>query len=247
MRIMLHNYTSDISTEPLYLTEAAKDNGHDAYLWSNERSSFDAFDFFKPDLFIEHFGMLSKDTVKRLTNSNIKIAINVTGANKKILNGICDLPFKVDLIYQNFKSDLDVPVIDFCSDTFMSRMKFEQVNYSLENLFVVIDEGEISRNQEIINSKNKFHMFSPVKELGDKVDSYVSMFELSNLYKNYENVYVMGEHQMFYDAALYGSNVSLVKDNKVIKTLEKDEVILDHTPYNRLSEILGHIEENNGQ
>ena len=64
MRVLIHNYSTSQTTEPLYLTEAFNAiEGVTANIWSAQvnASTFDVFDSFKPDLFITDIKMISND------------------------------------------------------------------------------------------------------------------------------------------------------------------------------------------
>lgn len=92
MRILIQNYSSEYTTEPLYFMECFKRVGIDAHLWADSNvSAFDMFDTVRPDVFVGHFAYLTEDVVKYLSqNKNIKTIINITGTNSQQLKGITD-------------------------------------------------------------------------------------------------------------------------------------------------------------
>ena len=64
MKILIHNYSSEISTEPFYLAQALANMGYETRIWNNEVSAFDIFDTFDPDVFITHYQIITTDIAK---------------------------------------------------------------------------------------------------------------------------------------------------------------------------------------
>ena len=75
MKTLIQNYTSALSTEPMYINKCLNECGGQSVLWSDPSvSAFDAFDHSSPDLFITHYKFLTNDVVKYLSQ-NKKIQI----------------------------------------------------------------------------------------------------------------------------------------------------------------------------
>ena len=104
MKTLIQNYTSSISTEPMYIERCLLECGQEAQLWANPGlSAFDAFDSSNPDLFITHYSFLTQDIVKYLSSKrNISMALNITGAGKQEIEKIEQIePINIQLSLKN--------------------------------------------------------------------------------------------------------------------------------------------------
>ena len=84
MRVLIQDYSSPSSTEPMYLCQSFNSVGITAALWNSDRvSAYDMFDSFQPNLFIAHFTKITSDCIKYLSqNQHVKAIINMTGAQQ---------------------------------------------------------------------------------------------------------------------------------------------------------------------
>ena len=87
---LVYNYSSNVSTEPLYLQKCITEAGGTSHLWADHSiSTFDIFDSIKPDVFICHFSRFTTDMLKYLSNNkNISIVLNITGAADEHIQSI---------------------------------------------------------------------------------------------------------------------------------------------------------------
>ena len=86
MRVLIDNYSSRTSTEPIYFEQTMKRIGIEAVVWNrNQISTYDVFDRVQPDLFITHHNRLDNDIVKYLFGSTkpLDLVLNVTGLDEE--------------------------------------------------------------------------------------------------------------------------------------------------------------------
>jgi hypothetical protein len=88
MKILFHDYSSELTTEPRYLMFALKHSGIDSYLWNDLReSAFDVFDKIQPEVFVTHYAAITPDIMKYLEQTpEIKLVMNVTGMSEAQLS-----------------------------------------------------------------------------------------------------------------------------------------------------------------
>lgn len=246
MRTLVQNYSSEASTEAMYFNQALLEVGLESHLWRNGESAFDIFDNTKPDLFITHFGLLSKDIVKRLTGSDIKVAINMTGANEDILKQLQNLPINLALAFQNDKTSLHLPVISPCADVFMSRRLTDAPDYKIEALFVVEGPEDFKSFEPMMGASETYHVITPSSNLKEfkGVDAHLPLMALSSIYSKYNSVVTNRASQAMYDAAYYnGESGICTGDPESFIKLKKEVVCSGHTPYNRVRQLLQNIGE----
>lgn len=90
MKVLIQNYSSAFSTEPLYFHTSFKNVNIDSYLWVDQNiSAFDMFDSVQPDLFIASYSYLTEDILKYLSqNPSIKMALSLSGAEESSIEMI---------------------------------------------------------------------------------------------------------------------------------------------------------------
>ena len=94
MKILLQNYATSDTSEPLYISECVNSlAGLESFLWKdNSVSAFDMFDVIQPTTFITHYSLLSKDIIKYLSGNNkIECVLNVTGAEQQHIDMIDEI------------------------------------------------------------------------------------------------------------------------------------------------------------
>jgi hypothetical protein len=240
MRVLVHNYSSETSTEALYFYRALGTIGLDAKIWLNSNlSAYDAFDQSNPDLFITHHKVLNRDIIRRLYEDKIPTVINCTGISQENLDLIKSLEINLKLCFENVKSKLGLKVIGPCADIFLKERKVSLPAYSSDTLFVVSSFDELKRvNTE---GETQYHVISIARDLikEPSVDYYMPISDIYKIYPNYKKVVSTYPSQVIFDAAYYG-NVSVDK-NKI--NFKSEVVKTTHTPYNRISELLAEIGE----
>jgi hypothetical protein len=246
MKTLVHNYSSDISTEPMYLAQALENLGIKTAVWNNNISAFDIFDQFQPDLFISHANFLTNDIIKRIAGTNIEIILNCTDLDdmrfsqlQQILDSIKKKP---RLLYKNGGSQT-LFKIDPCADIFMSNNRIKSPKYSLDTLYIADSKESIDKYKSQIKNGESYHIFSPYRDFKElQVDTCLPLINLSNLYQNYKRIVVTKLSQVFYDAAYYGGSCEIFSEKSPV-SLKKDVAKTQHTPYNRVSAMFSKIGE----
>jgi hypothetical protein len=235
MRVLVHNYSSETSTEALYFYRALGRVGLDAKIWLNGNiSAYDAFDQSNPDLFITHHSVLNRDIIRRLYEDRIPVVVNCTGISRENLELIKSLEINLKLCFENVKSGLGLKVISPCADIFLKERKVNLPTYSSDTLFVVSSLDELKKVDT--EGETKYHIISIARDLikEPSVDYYMPIVDIYKIYPNYKKVVSTYPSQVIFDAAYYG-NLSVDKN----KINFKSEVVKSvHTPYNRISELL---------
>ena len=246
MKTLVHNYSSEISTEAMYVAQYLAENDNEVKIWNNQESAFDVFDDFRPDVFLTYYSMLTKDIAKRIKGEGIKSVINVTGATLEHIDVINEI-MENHYCFQNYKILPDIKVIAPCADLYLANSpSINLKNYAVESLFIVEDKEDLEAYKEMFNTRETYHVLTNNKELHEVkgVDSYVPISTLSKLYSNYEEIFIRRPSQAFYDAAYYGSGCNLFENTQSCVFLKKEVVKSLHSPYNRVKDLLEWIGEN---
>lgn len=246
MRTLVHNYSSETSTESIYMANAMQEAGHTVKVWNNQQSAFDAFDDFNPDILLTHYLALTKDIAKRVKSSHAKICINVTGAEPDKIDTIQNV-FENYYCFQNYSMLPDIDLISPCADVYAgSKHKGIFPEYHAASLFVVDNEDDLKKIEPYCADCGTYHVISLSQSLvGFKnVDAHVSIAPLTALYQNYNKVFVTKPSQAFFDAAYYGNECFLLQNEKKWVFLGNDVVKDRHTPYNRVRQLLESLGEN---
>lgn len=234
MKILIHNYSSETSTEPMLLAQAFKDIGYQVVIWGHSISAYDMFDTVDPDLFICRATLLNKEMVKRLSESpHCKVVVNCEGLVKDqlpVLDGIIRSDFK----YSNTGT---LPIHSLTVfDPFLIKNKQKTPNYEGKCLSLV---GTKPENRFIRDRLSHIVSYSSSYE---DADIYVPIHYLGNLYHRYEEVGVDVVSQLAYDAAYYNGSC-YVFDTKTTITKES---IKGNTPYDLAMDILNGIGNEEG-
>ena len=249
MKILVHNYSSETSTEPLYFYRCIQEKIGECRVWNNQESAFDIFDDFDPSVFITHFSMITNDIVKRLQKSKTKLVVNVTGAVQEVLDRIESFGLEGGVFFfQNFNLLDNVEVIEPCADTYVAQGVKLKKAYDIETLFVVDNPRDIELLSPLMEDRKTFHVISLVNDLiGLKeVDACVPVAHLSRLYQNYSEIIVTKPTQSLFDAAYYGGGAKILNNLGNLDFLQKKVVESAHSPYNRVSALLEKIGNSKG-
>lgn len=265
MKVLVDNYSSAYSTEPMYLSTTINsiDGCSSAIFPTDYRISiYDKFDLIKPNIYITHIGLLSSDIVSYLVeNRNIQSVINISGINQAHLSQIEEL-----LIYHNLRSVLffinypnhglscknfNIFVLPHCADIYLGINK--DLKYDIDTCIIVSEQAQILEKQ------GTYHYVSLNNNLSKDVDIHMSVSQLSNIYPNYKNIIIQpfGKviPQYFYDAIFYGRSVIYENDKKedpmieilngIFKDLNpkilKETVRSKHTCLNRTKSLLSQL------
>ena len=225
MRILIHNYTSIISTEPMYFCKSFEITGHEAHLWSDASiSTFDMFDSFKPDVYLTHFEFLTNDAIKYLSqNKQIQLIVNCTGMTtdklkileSKVEEGGINCPFLFTnagavLPYakpEKLKMESILPGLDvFLPPQVFPDFKIDLGLVALESSKQI---DEYTKGRETHHRLKLTHM----SERDKHFDMPVSILSLRGLYDKYNEVMFATPmsivfSQLFYEAAFHADKVS---------------------------------------
>ena len=224
MKVLLQNYTTVNSTEPLYITEAVNSiDGCDAGLWNmNQASAFDMFDTFQPELFIAHAGALTADIVKYLSsNKRIECIFNITGSQQENLDALDTLiqnngirsPFfftnQPDELTSLLERKTKLISIMHGADSFLAQQPVNVESYDVE-LGVFTNYDIKDRLNDVLSDYESYHLLSSDGNLADVVDSVVQPIGIHKLYRNYKTSLITNESlyfpQSFFDSLLYGNS-----------------------------------------
>lgn len=217
MKILVSDYSSGHSTEPLYLSTVFNTIGCSSTLWENNISTFDMFDMAKPDLHVTHHTMLTRDLVFYLQNAKVDLIINITGINQQQLtaldqifseHGIKPAFYFINRYDHKLNSKTNIVPILHGADLFLGKTPPQ---YDIDYGIFVNDKSEMNPIGET------YHYITNNEELTNDVDIYLPVHRLNNLYGNYKNIVIKnfnGEMpQLFFDAAFYHGKVFFdVKD-----------------------------------
>lgn len=247
MRVLVQNYATSSSTEPLYIHETLNAlDGVESHLWQdNNVSVYDMFDITKPDVFITHFGLLTDDVVKYISkHKNIQMLINVTSAQQSQLDTIdsvlSEFGIKAPFLFTNqpmllnkiIQRNTKLVSIMHGADLFLSRQEPKLPEYEIE-LGIVTDYKINNRLESLTSSFGTYHILTQNESLKEDVDILIPAFHMHEAYPKYKQVVVTSKDmdlpQAFFDAAFYGNSVvyhskydsQSVKMNTAIQSLLK--------------------------
>tara|TARA_R110002020_G_scaffold103752_23_gene243242 strand:- start:20838 stop:21665 length:828 start_codon:yes stop_codon:yes gene_type:complete len=215
MKAILENYSSNLTTEPLYFSECLNRVGSQGMLWNPEEVSiYDAHDVMKPDVVVVTMGKLSLDIFKLLKSSSTKLVVNVAGSSEKEVDLLCeaiktnkiDCPFIFSETSPNGTHN-GIRRVNILkgADVFLQDQNNTIPDYLIDKAFVVDED------QEMIDFEGSYHVLSQYSEV--KADIHFPIHSFYALCKNYKEIVIkhrdMVPTQLFFDAHFYGDNVSL--------------------------------------
>lgn len=244
MKTLIQNYTSALSTEPMYINRCLTETGFESVLWTEPNiSAFDAFDYTKPDLFIGHYKFLTQDIVKYLAgNKSVSLALNVTGANEQELEQIenlVELGVNMPLVFSNlyqptatFKTK-DVKFVHLypAADVFLPINNVPE--YSVDNCILTIEDGPLT--QEVKKDKESYHVFSFNGGSG-YADFELDVASMTSFYQRYKTIHIAGDinlatSQVLFDSMLKAKEVKIkVPENQQQKLDEILSLLFVETP-----------------
>jgi len=234
MKILIHNYSSETSTEPMILGQAFKDGGDQVVMWASAMSAYDIFDAVDPDLFICKATMLNREMVKRLSESpHCQVVVNCEGLVRD------QLPQLDQIVRNSFKYDNtgNLPVHTLTAfDPFLVKNKQNTPRYKGKCLSLV---GTKPENRFIRDKMSHIVSYSSMYE---DADIYVPIHYMANIYSKYEEIGVDTISQLAYDAAYYNGSC-YVFDTKTTITKEN---IKGNTPYDLAMDIFKGIGNEDG-
>ena len=214
MNVIIDNYTSEKTTEPMYLAECLNNVGFEAALWNrSDISLFDLYEIVKPNLIIANLSTISIDLFKVLKGKSIELVVNISGASQEDVSALesaiksnninCPLLFS-DGINDNYKTSLTHIEIMKGADIFLGHQNIDGIpEYSIDKAFFVDSAQEVSHEDTYhvigIDPDVASDMFLPINvnhkicRKYKKIDFIQSKLSLS---------------QHFFDVNFYGPDVS---------------------------------------
>lgn len=243
MKVLIQDYSSFFSTEPMYLDRCFNDTREvQSALWNTKQiSTFDVLDRFTPDVLICHGSTKSLNDIFRYLqgNNNIELIINITGLNEMNISLLESIISK-----HNFKCPF------FISNYHEELYQYKEQNIKIVNLLPAVDlflkappvvdfdiqAGIISRSRkDLVEQECKKYgthhkltiQGAPSKD--DFFDIPVNIMNLTGLYDKYQNVIIADDisfvfSQLFFDSTLKSKRTILRTDqdekvNKILASL----------------------------
>lgn len=218
MKILISDYTSNYSSEPMYLNTIFNTIGCSSTLWSNNISTFDMFDLTKPDLHITHHSLLTKDLAIYLQNANVDLVINITGMKQEHLNkleavlseyNIVPKFFFINYHQHDLKSKTNIVTVLHGVDLFLGQ---SPPQYNIDYAIFVNHQSQITKFHQT------YHYVTNYENLANEADIFLPITRLNHLYCNYNHIVIKYFDnvfpQVFFDAAFYNGNVFFDIENR---------------------------------
>jgi len=270
MKILIQNYSSPYSTEPLYFMECLKRIGVDAILWADSNiPTFDMFDTARPDVFVGHFAYLTEDIVKYLSqNKSIKFVLNVSSTNidqlKTIKETMLSMGIENVIFFSNdFSHNHGEEVLKILPayDIFIQAPP-QQFNIPL----AVITNNKEEKVEKFLEDKEVYHLASYGKkeQWGDYTTDIRSFWGVC---KCYDEVTVIDDgmislSQFFFQATMLCNKFNIISQREEqreafqdvlsqiftseetsdeVDDVVKRQIIKNHTCFNRSAQLMNLI------
>ena len=230
MRVLIDNYSSRTSTEPIYFEQTMKRTGIEAVVWNrNQISTYDVFDRVQPDLFITHHDHLDNDVIKYLFSSTkqLDLVLNVTGINEEksvalnqLLQELKANKVKIPFVFSNTPEEVpEARLKDFKTHSILPGADLFIPNHS--GLDFEIDAARVYVS-ELDHDFNGEHETYHNIEIGEKTefsDFSATAVDMMPLYLKYKQVCFIGKpedlfSQLLFDSKIRHSDVRLISDNQ---------------------------------
>jgi len=254
MKTLVQNYSSNLSTEPMYINKCLLECGLESHLWADPNmSTFDVFDSIKPDIFISHYKFLTNDIIKYFNqNQNIQMILNVTGVNE----------VEMESIEQTFdQNNIRTPFVftnlyDFSHNIKPKKIKLVNImpaadiflpitptpSFKIDLAILSTDTNEMI--DMAIENKEIYHLLSLGAE-NENFDLPVDIRSMVGLYDKYEEIILIDDvnivsSQILFEASLRAKKVSVRVNKNQQSILDKILATLFHAEDNQknLSEII---------
>jgi hypothetical protein len=235
MKILIQNYSSPVTTEPMYLDGCFnKTSSIQSKLWSNEVSAFDVMDMFSPDYVLCHYRFMSNDLVKYMSgNKKHSLILNITGCDQETLSTIESTlsaqKIECELLLNNFPEQISPlkPKAIKIANILPAADLFLKGN---DNLDFNLDAGIVSTSkddliEEIASSYKTYHKIKFAGTLTENYDISASILNLTNLYGKYKNFIIADDahfifSQLFFDSMLMANRV-------IVRAPEQQKELVD--------------------
>lgn len=230
MRILFHNYSNEVTTEPLYLFQALRQSGLDAHIWADKRvSAFDIFDRVKPDVFVSHYRNITPDVMKYLEQApNINLVLNVTDISEAQMKDVeaylTSKNIKVPLVFTNNFSYKPRPFTKFKCERLYPAFDLFRIRQQPET--VLCKEAVLSLEyndflEEQLKDKDVYHLVQVTEgEKNEHFDLRVNASSIQELAQYYHKFTLCGNtdlcsSQLFFDLNFNAHNITVqVEDDE---------------------------------
>ena len=229
MRVLIDNYSSRTSTEPIYFEQTMKRVGIEAVAWNrNQISTYDVFDRVQPDLFITHHNHLDNDIIKYLFGSTkpLDLVLNVTGLDEEksvalnqLLQDLKTKKVNVPFVFSNTPEGIpEARLKDFKTHSILPGADLFIPNHS--GLDFEIDAARVYMG-EVFANFDKHDTYHNI-EIGEKTqfsDFSATAVDMMPLYLKYKQIYFIGKpedlvSQLLFDSKIRHDNVTLLSDDQ---------------------------------
>lgn len=209
MKILISDYSSDFTTEPMYLNTCFNNAGCKSTLLPNKTSLYDGFDICKPDVYITHHKMLSKDLLlylKENSDRKLDLIVNISDMSQENLSKLDSVlnenKIKPALYFVNYydhglKSRNNIISLLPGADLFL---KSENKQYDIEYAIM------IQSKEDCKPIGDTYHFVTYNQNIDKIADIFLPIYRLAHLYSNYRHIvfkYFDGYFsQAFFDASI---------------------------------------------
>lgn len=203
MKILISDYSSDSSTEPVYLNTSLNKAGCRSTILPLNTSIYDGFDISKPDVYITHHEYLSNDLLVYLKKNEIKnldLIINITGISQENLskldsifdeNRIKPAFYFVNHYFNKLTSKTNIISLLHGADLFLKpQSKQYEIDYA-----VLIDSKE-----QIKDMRGSYHYLTHDNKIDKISDICMPINRLCHIYHNYHKIIFRYFHGIFTQA-----------------------------------------------
>lgn len=230
MRVLIDNYSSRTSTEPIYFEQTMKRVGIESVVWNrNQISTYDVFDRVQPDLFITHYKRLSNDVLKYLLGSTkqIDLVLNVTGLDEgdsgalnQMLQDLKTKRVKIPFVFSNTPEGIpEARLKDFKTHSILPGADLFIPNHS--NIDFNLDAARIYMGEldHDFNGEHETYHNIDIGEKSEFSDFAATAVDMMPLYLKYKQICFIGKpqdlvSQLLFDAKIRHDNVILASDDQ---------------------------------
>ena len=242
MKTLIQNYSSGLSTEPLYFNQCFSQCGLECHLWADPSiSTFDMFDSTMPEVFISHYKFITNDIIKYLSQNNkIETIINITGANPNELQSIEDIceqqNIKVPFVFTNLYSFMHnlkpkrVKLVDIipAADIFLPSLPAP--NFQIDLAILSTSKNDIIPT--VTKNRSVYHLLSLGQE-NEEFDLAVDLKTMMGLYNKYKEIMLIDDvvlvsSQILFETSLKAHKVSVRVDKEQQPILDRVLAMLFH-------------------
>jgi len=225
---LVYNYSSSISTEPLYLQKCITEAGGKSHLWADSSiSTFDIFDSINPDVFICHFSRFTTDMLKYLSNNkNTSIVLNITGAADEHIQAIdqafdsnnitCPFFFtNAHKLIKTVNTKRELKYILPGIDVFLPKLTPPLFN--TDTCYIATEKSDLLSKFIEDDNQESYHLISVHN--GEGFDIQLTIKDLVSFFDKYKVCNLVGGidfvmSQMFYEASFRSKGISLRVSNE---------------------------------